>query len=295
MKQLYIFLAAIFLESTFAAPEATKSEFFETTNAGISVDTTFFYFHYYIELKIVKALPPNAHLVASFENPTDQSSFLKSALLINPDQYKLSLYSDPVSGVAKREYQIKIEVYSDEFETSLISKHYQTVESNLDQSSLRKLLPPDSRYPSYFLSFRDDGRNWIIGHQARDKTQIIKELILSGEEIENWSELVTLYIYFEDVDLRQLEAVIEKDLNESSKDFVAIRVKDLPNDIMVEWSHNGNEQWPPQREIKRTIKTEDGIYRLSYTVKEASYDEEFYEQWKKIVFDASLKQLNKEG
>src|SRR6266850_2203294 len=40
-----------------------------------------------------------------------------------------------------------------------------------------------------------DPTEWKIGHQAEDKNQVIIEFVRSGENINSWTELVTMQVF----------------------------------------------------------------------------------------------------
>ncbi len=45
---------------------------------------------------------------------------------------------------------------------------------------------------------------------------------------------------------------------------------------------------PAQREIRRIMKGSDGVYILSFSVKEKSFSQKYYDEWMRIIKSAKL-------
>ena len=60
------------------------------------------------------------------------------------------------------------------------------------------------------------------------------------------------------------------------------------NKITIEWSHQGSDSEPAQHEVKSFVKGSDGLYIISYTVKQEAYKPEVYALWKEKISNAKL-------
>ena len=61
--------------------------------------------------------------------------------------------------------------------------------------------------------------------------------------------------------------------------------------IIFTWSHKGSSGYPPQREIRKIMRGRDGIYSLSYAVKETAYSKVIYDEWLDIIHNSKLKPI----
>ena len=156
-------------------------------------------------------------------------------------------------------------------------------------SGVEALLPDSARLPKHSVNHQLDGRQWRVGHQAANEQELLSEQVLKGESVKNWTELLTLLIVYEpDVDIQRLVKAMQGQLAAGSKDFRTAVIHSRRDDVMFEWSHKGSGRWPAQREIKRVMRGTDGIYVLSYSVKELSYSPKMYETWRKNIAGAKL-------
>jgi hypothetical protein len=157
-------------------------------------------------------------------------------------------------------------------------------------------LPPQHshlRFPANYIEYQFDARKWKVGHQAGNQTEFISEWVLPGESVENWSELISTYIRYESVKIEQLVTSWQNLLGKDSIEFQTTILSKSPEVIVFEWSHKGNGKWPAQREIKSVMQGSDGVYTLSYTVKESSFSQQQYNKWRSSILEARLRPMPK--
>ena len=146
--------------------------------------------------------------------------------------------------------------------------------------------------PKQFFTFDFDRPGWKVAHTDRSSSgdHIIIEWT-NNEPVTNWSELVTGSILFIDttkVDAQRFANFYVEGIMPNSIDFKVNCLVDTKDDVVIEWSHKGSGKWPAQREINHISRGKDAIYRLAYTVKEASFDKEKYDFWLKSIKAAKL-------
>ena len=144
------------------------------------------------------------------------------------------------------------------------------------------------RLPTHFMEHQFDGREWKVGYQNGNQRDLISEFVLPGESVQNWTELLTAHVHFSDKDLTTLLTVMRDQLSAGSKDFKFSILEDKPTSVAFEWSHKGSGQWPAQRECKRIMRGTDGLYTLSYAVKESSFSQVHYDKWKENIMKMQL-------
>jgi hypothetical protein len=138
---------------------------------------------------------------------------------------------------------------------------------------------------------------WKIGNAAEDKDPSIVELIRPGEEIKNWSELLTIQSFSKSRSpqhtpgefLEGLKALREKDCPGSTKWNV---IETGGNSVMYEWWSQPCGAWPEQTEIARIIYGPFTVFLLRYTKKAKELPAEERETWIKQFAEAELKGSN---
>ena len=146
------------------------------------------------------------------------------------------------------------------------------------------------RKPKQFFTFDFDRPGWKAVHVDQSGDSIIIEWT-NSEPVTNWTELVTGSILFIDttkVDAQRYASFYVEGIMPGSIDFKVNCLVDTSDNVVIEWSHKGSGKWPAQREITHISRGKDAIYRLAYTVKEASLDKEKYDLWLKSIRAAKL-------
>jgi len=134
-----------------------------------------------------------------------------------------------------------------------------------------------------------DNREWELGwSQNKDASgndkSVFEEYILKGENIDNWSELVTIQFFpglNKDTTLDVYEAVNKQGI-----------ISVCPNTVWDSYEQQKDERsWyftikncqgqPDQSELARCIKTGKGIYVFHYAIKKAPMPEELRQIWMK--------------
>jgi hypothetical protein len=121
-------------------PRPSKSEYFETTVAGIllKVDAGKILSEKYdIVLTPLKTLPDGALLEVEFENPVDSSKPMLVTQKVDAAASTVRLESPSFHGIkAYKNYQTVVRMYADESKSKLIGVHEQLIRSIVDDADL---------------------------------------------------------------------------------------------------------------------------------------------------------------
>jgi len=152
--------------------------------------------------------------------------------------------------------------------------------------------------PTHSIQYKFDARKWTTGAKNEVFLGRIKQWVLPGESIDNWTEIVTeeavnipCSFTYSDKKFVLSEYVkhIQDKVGNGSDNFTTSILIETPDMIVFEWAHKGSGQWPAQREIRSVMVGRDGVvYHFAYNVKEASFSQTNYDNWKEIVLNAQL-------
>lgn len=138
-------------------------------------------------------------------------------------------------------------------------------------------------------SFAFDSRQWQLGHQAGNPQKAIREYVLTGETVQNWSELVTSFYSAGDVAPR---AVFEQFRHEMSRGCPSLRVsiiEESADTMIFEWQHDGCQGYPAQHEIRRISRSKRGVLSLSFVEKARQLAAEKRTTWISILKAATIR------
>lgn len=137
--------------------------------------------------------------------------------------------------------------------------------------------------------FHFDARAWKLGFQDANRLQEIREYVLHGEEVENWSELVTSFYSKGRVPVR---SVYEQTLGSLSRDcasFTTAVIRESADDIVYEWRHQGCQGFPAQHQLSRLTADKKGMHSLSFVEKTGELTAEKRDIWIAILQAATLR------
>lgn len=122
-------------------PPNTSSEFLTTTSTGVlySFRSGRVISQYSISLKANPEIPAGAYLDAHFENPLDVSKPMVVGKRINVSERGIKedifqILSPEFEGIRCRNYEILVNVYSNDKKDNLLGRHRQFVQSRVDSS-----------------------------------------------------------------------------------------------------------------------------------------------------------------
>jgi hypothetical protein len=118
-------------------PRGVTTTFFQTQSAGFYVDLGNQEIRYLLGLKILRSFKSKSFVEVYFENPADPKAPFVVTSFVGPESKDLSVRSPGVTKLKKGNYyNIDTFVYKDESKKELITKHSQTLLSNLDDKSV---------------------------------------------------------------------------------------------------------------------------------------------------------------
>lgn len=112
---------------------------------------------------------------------------------------------------------------------------------------------------------------------------MIKEYLPKGQNLQNWSEMVTV----QSMEGLQKEATVQA-FQDKVQSYLIRTCPNLKwkvlssseNESLYEWSIQGCSSQPDQSEIARIVRTNESIHVWHYVIKQAPMPEEKHKTWK---------------
>ena len=116
-------------------PSNASSEYVETLNTGVLVSWPELAQRFNIMLKPKASLPAGAYLEARFENPLDPNDPMVVGEVWQGTKQQILILSPELKGLKCWNYQVMVDIYSDESKEKLLGTHRQLIQSaaNLDK------------------------------------------------------------------------------------------------------------------------------------------------------------------
>jgi hypothetical protein len=137
--------------------------------------------------------------------------------------------------------------------------------------------------------FGFDSREWYLGFEASTATRTIREYVLTGQTIENWTELVTSLF---DAAAGTPKEVFGRFRTDLARDCPSLRIsiiEESAESILLEWQHEGCQGFPAQHEIRRITSARGGILTLSFAQKTRQLMPDKRRTWLSIIRAASVR------
>lgn len=143
-----------------------------------------------------------------------------------------------------------------------------------------------------------DIKEWKIGNQTSDQNQRIVEFVRPGEQIDNWTELLTLQTLRKSNHTESIDAfvahVTSDVANLCPKSFEQnVIAKGFQTDteeasIIYEFKLQNCRPHADQHELAKVIYGKFNIFRLAYVAKTKKLSPETRERWIKSLKDARI-------
>lgn len=159
-------------------------------------------------------------------------------------------------------------------------------------------LTPDGRVEKYSLGaisevnerwiFEFDDRNWRIGYQSSDSKQAIREYVLNGETVDNWTQLVTSHFVVAKESFEAMVKTVTEALKRKCPSSRVSVIEQSHDSVIIEWQSPpcGNE--PPQHEIRRLKPVYGGLLSLAYVQKTRELSADRRNSWLSILHLAKV-------
>lgn len=136
-----------------------------------------------------------------------------------------------------------------------------------------------------------DDRNWKLGYQDKQGSNIIMEYVLEGETVYTRSEMVTVNFLgtMAGATPQQFAALMEEGLREDTDGDPEFNIfNERNNELMYEFILKNDSQEADQHEVARVVAVNDGIFVLHYMIEEAPMSPEHRQKWIDLLSKAEV-------
>ena len=159
--------------------------------------------------------------------------------------------------------------------------------------SLRAAEPIEFELEGEKIEIPTDSRAWGEGSRNSAGNKGVVEYVLPGEDVKNWTELVSINYFqgLEETGLLERFLKFTKDgLQTQCGDVQWQDLEKKSNGMIYTWSAQDCQGgWPDQAEVARVIKGQQGLYVLHYASKTVPIPQEKRETWASLFNKANTK------
>jgi hypothetical protein len=294
---LELVIALAVVETCIAVPSATKSKYLITDGAGVSwkrgVDTM----NAFIDLRAQPVAPDVMYLEAVFPDPSRPGGQELVRTEFRKADGRVHIEGSQLSGWRNRKtYTYLIRVYTDSAYKEMLGVHEQQSVFYDPRGYVSKAPAPRPVAPTVVQAeiperwvFSFDSREWQVGYQAGNSQRTIREYVLKGQTVENWTELVTSLYMADNVAPRALFEQFRKDLARDCPSLRTSIIEESADTIIFEWQHDGCRGFPAQHEIRRITRGRTGCLTLSFVEKTSQLTAEKRATWIAVLKAASVR------
>jgi hypothetical protein len=127
-----------------------------------------------------------------------------------------------------------------------------------------------------------DDRHWKLGWSQNQGDGIYEEYVVDGDNVENWSELVTIQYYpglQKQTNPDVFEALLHTNLSSVCPGIKWDSLYQTEDERIWRWSITGCQGQPDQSEIARMKKTDEGFHVWHYAIKKSPMPSENETLW----------------
>lgn len=209
MIRITLILLFLFTSCSTLNNNIQESKFMKVSTGGYVVDTDRQMEEAYMLEIYFKNLPQNVkYIIADFESPANRGIYDRKVYPINSKHSKILIKSNPIYGVKKGLYKVKILLSEDERGEKIIDSLIQgiqmingiskgrdyAVQYTLlsDNKELKKVLViyPNNRKKNLISAEISD--KFKIGHAAVTHDELVTEYVPFKETVYNWTRIITL-------------------------------------------------------------------------------------------------------
>ena len=143
-----------------------------------------------------------------------------------------------------------------------------------------------------------DGRTWHIARHSDDARLTLTQWLLAGQTTRHWSERVALQLVDSQASPDEMLAKARQEIERRCpKAAWNLLQKDLQS-VVYEWQVKNCVSHPDQHEIVNLVRSDEGVYRISYSARGVTLDEGRRAQWLQILASfqpSALKRLRREA
>jgi len=250
------------------------------------LDTGGLELHYTLSLEPSKPIEQPTKLKVTFQNPEDKSKPLVATQEVAAGAISIKIESPPIWGLRPRNaYEVVVRAYDSA--GTLLGTHRQLIQSMIDTRRLERGKAQVDVPERWNFTF--DSRQWQLGSQSADREGAVREYVLNGQTVENWSELVTSLYLAGNVAPRALFEQFRRDLSRGCPSLRVSIIEESAENIIFEWQHEGCQGFPAQHEIRRIARGQTGTLTLSFVEKTRQLTPDKRAIWISIIKAASVK------
>ena len=129
---------------------------------------------------------------------------------------------------------------------------------------------------------------WQLGYEADDEEQALREYVLKGQTVTNWTELISSLHLPNPVSPRAMFEVFKFGLLLDCPAAHVSIIKETKDSIVFEWWHEDCGSNPAQDEIRRISATRDGTFTLSFAEKKRQMSPAKRDAWISTINAATI-------
>jgi hypothetical protein len=141
-------------------------------------------------------------------------------------------------------------------------------------------------------NFEFDGREWALGHKAANQNSSIREYVLVGQSVEDWTELVTSQYMRTALSIEQYYDKFWRE-NPDCPSLEASKARETTETIIFQGKHGACGGYEPGEFIQRLSGIDGGILILTFAQK-GQLTSENRSNWTRILSEANTKYLRPE-
>lgn len=138
-----------------------------------------------------------------------------------------------------------------------------------------------------FWDFEFDGREWVLGHSEANENSSIREYILLGQSINDWTELLTSQSLNSRLSVHKYFDTLWKE-NPDCPSLKTSKIHESNDSILFHGRHGLCGGYQPGEFIQRIARIEEGIILLTYAQK-TEMSGKNREAWTRILREATRK------
>jgi hypothetical protein len=131
---------------------------------------------------------------------------------------------------------------------------------------------------------------YVAAHADGNSMLLLNEYVRKGDSINDWETLVTRFFGRSGPSAYDLATATRNDLKRDCPHAKVSMKKLSDSEYMIEHSHNGCGQYEGHRSVRKIIQGRDGVYMISFDMKNRAFNAAEYAKWRSRIVSAKLSQ-----
>jgi len=129
---------------------------------------------------------------------------------------------------------------------------------------------------------------YVVGHTDGNSMLLLNEFVRKGDSINDWETLVTRFFGRSGPSAFELATATRNELKRDCPHAKVSMKKLSDSEYIVEHSHNGCGQWEGHRSVRKIVQGRDGVYIISFDMKNRAYNANNFSTWRSRIISAKL-------